>query len=300
MKSLFPVKGSWFKGMLHVHSTESDGWILPERVLCIYSDFGFDFVCLTDHWKVTPKPEHCPKHMLYLYGAELNGGKTGVGDYHIVGVDFDPDTVISREKKNTSDYSPSELVNLIKERGGLAMIAHPSWNGVSWVDLMDIADELFALEVWNTGCDEELGRGVSEVEWDDLLSRGKKMWGTAVDDAHNYVRDSMKGWVMVKAPALTRKAVRTALEKGSFYSTTGPMIKDIQMDKEFIVVKTSPVKRIDLVCNPTVGRTVTAHEGTLLEEYTFHYSPKYVRYFRIRIRDAAGNFAWSNPVFVKK
>ena len=298
MKSIFPDKGSWFKGMLHVHSTESDGWISPERVLRIYSDFGFDFVCLTDHWKVTPKPERCPKHMLYLYGAELNGGKTGVGDFHIVGVDFDPDTVISREKKNTSDYSPSELVNLIRKRGGLAMIAHPSWNGVSWIDLMDIADDLFALEVWNTGCDEELGRGVSEVQWDDLLSRGKKMWGTAVDDAHNYVRDSMKGWVMVKAPALTRKAVRTALEKGSFYATTGPVIKDIQMDKESILVKTSPVKRIDLVCNPTVGRTVTAHEGTVLEEYTFHYSPKYVRYFRIRIRDTVGNFAWSNPVFV--
>ena len=37
------------KGALHVHTTCSDGGLLPEEVLRVYRDLGFDFVALTDH-----------------------------------------------------------------------------------------------------------------------------------------------------------------------------------------------------------------------------------------------------------
>ena len=214
MISLFPEKGRWFKGMLHVHSTESDGWISPARVLRAYKLRGYDFICLTDHWKVTPKPENAMKGILYIPGVELDGGRTDVGDFHFVGIDVKPKAVFKKQKAE-SEWTARELVKLIYSHGGIVLMAHPSWNGVSWVDLKDVASRLSALEVWNSGCDAEIGRGVSEVQWDDLLSRGHKIWGMAVDDTHRYYCDFDRGWVMVKASALTRPAIRAALPAGT-------------------------------------------------------------------------------------
>jgi hypothetical protein len=298
MKSLFPQKGHWCKGILHVHSTESDGWISPQRVMIAYADKGYDFVCLTDHWKTTPKPKDAPKDLLFLHGVELHGGKTQVGDYHIVGIDVKPGAVFKRNENGAAN-SVKDMVNMIRSQGGLSMIAHPSWNGVSWVDLKDMANDLIGLEVWNTGCDVEIGRGLSEVQWDDLLSRGFKLWGMAVDDAHRYYRDAMKGWVVVKAASRTPGAIRQALIKGHFYSSTGPAIYDLKMQKDRIYIKTSPVKRMDLVSNPMRGVTVQVHEPNFLTEHIFSFPVKEKgRYIRIRITDEVGHHAWTNPIYL--
>jgi hypothetical protein len=300
LRSLFLNNGVWFKGALHSHSTESDGWLSPECMLQAYAENGYDFVCLTDHWKVTPKPEKVPKKLLYIHGVELDGGDTGVGDFHFVGIDVKPGTFFDKNVRERKERSPEELVESIIASGGLAEIAHPSWNGVSWVDLESVADKLFALEVWNSGCDVEIGRGLSEVQWDDLLCRKHRILGLAVDDAHNYYRDSMKGWVMVMAESLNMHSIREALEKASFYSSTGPEIHDLRIDEYQISINTSPVKRIDMVSSNSSGDTVEAMEGMSLTEHVFRLPEKDVIYIRIRIRDSKGRCAWTNPIFLKE
>ena len=40
---------NWRKGALHCHSLWSDGRALPEMVLNTYKNFGYNFVCLSDH-----------------------------------------------------------------------------------------------------------------------------------------------------------------------------------------------------------------------------------------------------------
>lgn len=296
MKSLFSSQGQWFKGMLHSHTTESDGWLSPERVLKAYKSMGYDFVCLTDHWKVTPKPEKAPEDLLYIPGVELDGGDTGVGNFHLVGIDVRDGAAFKPVKPN-KDYSARELFELLRAEGGLIELAHPSWNGVTCADAADIADDLFAMEVWNSGCDVEIGRGLADVQWDDLLSRNHKIKGIAVDDAHRYYIDSGKGWVMVRAEALTRKAVRAALEKGDFYSSTGPIIHDVLMDDASMTIKCSPVRKIDLVSSPTKGQSTLAPQGSCLTEHTFQLPKEKGRYARFRITDFSGCHAWTNAVF---
>ena len=285
--------------MLHVHSTASDGWISPERVLKAYADRGYDFLCLTDHWMVTPKPKYKGKPILFIPGVELNGGKTAVGDFHFVGIGVKSNSVFQK-KENPEEYTARQLVNLIRKNGGFVVIAHPSWNGVSWVDLQDVARDLMGLEVWNSGCDVEVGRGQSEVQWDDLLSRGYRIWGLAVDDAHRFYRDAMKAWVMVKAASLTKKDICQALKRGTFYSSTGPAIYDLTWNKKEITIKTSPVKRMDMVSDPTRGRTIQAHQGRSLTEHSFTLPKKGATYVRIRIKDECGQFAWTNPIFLSR
>ncbi|MEO6435453.1 MAG: hypothetical protein ABIP55_06780 [Tepidisphaeraceae bacterium] len=60
--------------------------------------------------------------------------------------------------------------------------------------------------------------------------------GLATDDAHNYHVPGMKrstagrGWVMVRAGALTSEAIIDAMKAGEFYSSSGVTLKDVGYD----------------------------------------------------------------------
>lgn len=296
MKSLFPEQGGWFKGMLHAHSSASDGWYSPAHVFKAYQSLGYHFLCLTDHWKVTLKPDDAPADILHIPGVELDGGLTGVGDFHFVGIDVKPIAEFRRTKE-VEEYTPRELVGMIRAQGGLAMIAHPAWNGVTWVDLESVADSLFALEVWNSTCHFEIARGLADTPWDDLLSRGRRLWGAAVDDAHRYHIDAGQAWVMAKAASLSVADIRAALESGAFYSSTGPAIYDFQMDETSLYIRTSPVQKMDMISSPRRGDSIFARNGQELTEHTFQLPRTRACYARIAITDSSGRQAWTNPVF---
>jgi len=45
--------GNWFKGNLHMHTTESDGEFTPQQAVDAYHEQGYDFLAITDHDTVT-------------------------------------------------------------------------------------------------------------------------------------------------------------------------------------------------------------------------------------------------------
>ena len=52
MNSLpFSKPGTWHRGNLHTHSTNSDGTKSPREVCAAYRRRGYDFISLTDHFK---------------------------------------------------------------------------------------------------------------------------------------------------------------------------------------------------------------------------------------------------------
>ena len=44
---------TWLKGNLHSHTTNSDGKAAPQERLDGYVGQGYDFLCLSDHHKIT-------------------------------------------------------------------------------------------------------------------------------------------------------------------------------------------------------------------------------------------------------
>ena len=76
------------------------------------------------------------------------------------------------------------------------------------------------------------------------------MFGLATDDAHNYHQIAIgksntgRGWVMVKAPALSAPFIIEAMEKGDFYSSSGVSLSSIQTTKEFFSFKISTEKNV--------------------------------------------------------
>ena len=76
------------------------------------------------------------------------------------------------------------------------------------------------------------------------------MFGLATDDAHNYHQIAIgksntgRGWVMVKAPALSAPFIIEAMEKGDFYSSSGVSLSTIQTTKESFSFKISTEKGV--------------------------------------------------------
>ncbi len=312
--SPFAIDGKWYRGCLHVHTTESDGSMPPERLLRHYQMGGYDFVALTDHEKVTDRSALGAPDFLVLRGVEVAVGQGELGQpYHVVGIGVGED--YQPERGRPAQGAIDEIVS----SGGVAVVAHPYWSGLTAADLLAVRGYA-AFEVFNAGCEGEIGRGYSAVHWDELLTRGHHVRAVASDDSHWPGFDSLRAWVMVRAPELTARAVVEALRRGHYYSSTGPEVRAVAVREDRVEVECSPARSIALVCDPTRGGRVGAsrsepavralrrrgeqrREG--LDESDPLTGATFVlrgveRYGRVQVVDAQGRTAWTNPLFLRE
>ena len=212
----FQAEGEWLRCALHAHTTNSDGEASPAELVVLYEGLGFDVLAITDHWVRTVEPS--TDSLLVIPGAELNATAGGPDeDAHVLalGIDVDP------EPPEYTFAPLDEVVGWIAASGGLPYLAHTYWSGLrteQWED----CDGLLGIEVYNAGCDLELGRGDSGLQWDEALARGRRLHGLAADDSHHPRRDSGLAWTWVRCPEQTQEAVLDALRAGSFYGSCGP------------------------------------------------------------------------------
>lgn len=254
MPNPFTTGGKWLKGSLHCHTTNSDGTLSPTEVLRIYRENGYDFVAITDHGKVTKVVQE-RENMLPISGKESSVGTSRAGEsYHIVGIGMEGNMNLADD---SGPGAAERTIDAIVDQGGLAFIAHPYWSGLVTEDMAGLKGH-HGIEIFNTGCEAEVGKGFSTVHWDQLLSLGEMMNGIAVDDAHRYVYppyDAMGGWVWVKADELNRECVMKALREGSFYSSMGPKIVLMEIGHT-LKVKCSCAKQVSMISHNGSGMVV--------------------------------------------
>jgi hypothetical protein len=287
----FAAPGQWFRGNLHTHTSGSDGRFTPEETAERYRAAGYDFLALTDHGVVI-KAASPSDDFLLLLGTEMNGDTTDGGDvFHICAFG------LQRGGKVPPNPGVQQAVDWARAHGGEAVLAHPYWSGLVLPDFQRCQGYL-GIEVFNTTCQVLNGKGCSAAHWDNLLARGRQVWGLAVDDMHGR-RDITIAWVMVKAQAITRQAIMRSLRSGMFYSSWGPTIRDIAVEGRQVRVKVSPSKAIHFVAQEGEGRTYAAAGTQLLTEATYELRG-HERYLRLECQDIEGRWAWSNPLFVKE
>lgn len=293
----FAAPGRWYKGNVHTHTTESDGRLSPEEVVRRYRAQGYDFLVLTDHGKVTQVEGGSDDQFLLLLGTELDGDRGEVAEsVHVVGFG------LSEVAEAPPRPLVPEAIEWIKEHGGEALIAHPYWSGLIAADMLRWEGYL-GVEVFNTGCHYEIAKGYSTVHWDDMLGRGRRAWGFAVDDSHHRSSedrptDTAKAWTMVKATALTREAILASMRDGLFYSSWGPEIHEVKVTEGVVTARTSLVKEISFVAQRWAGESFTAPAGSTLTEAAMQVSGR-EDYVRVECRDAEGRWAWSNPIYFR-
>jgi hypothetical protein len=286
----------------------------PERLIQHYQGGGFDFLAIADHEKLTDRSGLSTPDFLVLRATEVQSGRSELGQlFHIVGVGVEG----TIEREVARRLSAAEAIAELRRLGGEAIICHPYWSGLTAGDLLGLADYV-AIEVYNTTCQVSIGRGHSEYCWDEVLTRGRPLRVVASDDCHRPGVDSRRAWTMIRAPELSEAAILEALRQGHFYASTGPEIRLAALRGDVVEVECSPVKVIEVVCDPTRGSRLEAGvggdsyralrkrpghlpEGALDGELLTGASielPRGARYARVQVTDAAGRMAWTNPLFI--
>jgi hypothetical protein len=299
----FEGDGVWLRCALHAHTTNSDGELAPDLLVRHFDWAGYDVLAITDHWVRTV--ERSTRTLLVIPSAELNATcGSSEDDAHVLalGVEADPEPPDSFEPLQ-------EVVDWIRGHGGLPYLAHTYWSGLR-TEQWDACEGLLGLEVWNSGCELEIGRGDASIHWDEALERGASLQGLATDDSHHPGYDSGFAWTMVRAAERSQEAVLEALRAGSFYGSTGPTIESVEVDGNAVVVRSSPAQSVTLVSSrhrgarANAGRLGYPNGSTILERDSAGLitacrleKPPLAPFGRVVVSDTRACRAWTNPLW---
>ena len=291
---VFQRPGRFFRGSLHTHSNRSDGVLaaggsrrpLPRRRLRLPgadrpfpARYGFPIV--------DTRPFRTNRFTTIL-GAEVHAPANSQGEeWHILCVGL-PDDFPPTGKSETG----VALAARAAEAGAFVAIAHPQWSSLTIEDGRALPTA-HAVEVYNNGCALESGRGDGAALLDQLLNEGRDILAIATDDAHFRMDDACGGWVMVKAEENEPGALLAALKAGDFYSSQGPEIHAADIAGGALHVECSPAVSIAAVGRGSRSAHVHGRQLTRAEIPLERFAGDW---FRFAVADAAGRWAWSNPV----
>ena len=140
----------------HVHTCYSyDSTSSPKQVVDVALEKGIDCLAITDHNKVEGAAEVIryaqDKSILIIPGIEI---KSREGDILGLGI----------EQIIPDGLSAEETIEKIKERGGLAIIAHPfGWPYAFKGDLKDFVEKMDGIEVFNAAVFPRANKKASEI-----------------------------------------------------------------------------------------------------------------------------------------
>ena len=295
LRARYRLTGRWFKGALHLHTTASDGRFTLEETVALYGRADFDFICITDHNKVSRIGGLHESGMLLLDGIELDAPIGNRRALHLVVVD-------ARGGEDALRGGIRRIAARQRHSGAIVIAAHPHWSGLSDHDLE--SRDFDGIEVFNHNTQREVGKGLATPHWDLLLASGREVLGFAVDDCHGVSQfgDWCGGWVMVNARALTRRDIVAAMRRGNFYSSSGPEIRSLRLGRGKCELATSPAVAVRILGQNGFGRTHYAPDGKPRRRWSLPLPSKeallrFYRYVRIEVEDAAGKVAWTNTLY---
>lgn len=309
---LLPNEGTFYKANLHCHSVISDGQKTVEELKEMYIRHGYSVLAYTDHRRYRDHRNLADDSFLPIVGyeADTDGETEDYNHYkttHICMYDTNPDQ--NTEKKAQSPMpkgrGTAALNAFAKEMGELGFLLcynHPYWSLQTYEDYKDLRG-FFAMEIYNHGCEHDGLYGYHPQAYDEMLRTGNRLACVAADDNHNWfpegdpLCDSFGGFTMIKAKELTYPAVMDALQNGNFYASTGPEIKELYLEDNKIVVKTSPVRKIYVKGSGRLCYQKVAEDGEFLTEAAFELARE-DRFLRVSIQDETGRHADSRAYFM--
>ena len=296
---LFDKPGSFYKGNLHSHSTNSDGLLSPTDVVAAYRERGYDFTTITDHFiarygfPVTDSTSLRTDDFTTLIGVEMHGPRLQNGiiwDLLAIGIPFD-------FPHPTTEDNGFTLTKRAQEAGAFVAVPHPMWNGVIHSDALAIADNIDAVEIYNHGHTLDSDRGNGWFLADSLSTAGHRLTAFAADDAHfkNDRFDRFGGWVNVKAESLEPESLLASLKAGDYYASTGAEILNVVVTSNEIVVESSPAIGI-MVAGAGTARNY--RRGDHLTRASFPKAMFADAFFRVIIEQKDGRKAWTSPIWL--
>ena len=304
---------TWLKGNLHTHTTNSDGDESPEHVAEWYHEQGYDWLCLSDHNHLTileGTDSEKAKWPLLVAGEEVTS-RNADGPVHING--YGVREVVEASESTDIVTAMRENVDRIISAGGMASINHPNFRWAFDDGAMMQVEGYKFMEVFNGHPETHNagggGKASTEGIWDRLLTKGRRVWGLAVDDSHHYTGEFSanrsnpgRGWIQVKAAQLSQQDIYEAMSDGDFYSSTGASFGDMSITQREVNLDIDPESTPSDGIQAKYTTLFTGSNGRLLHEST-SISPSYRPtrldgYVRATVYSSRGTKAWTQPIFI--
>ena len=332
-KYLLPAQGRDFKANLHCHTTFSDGECTPEEIKKIYRERGYSVVAFTDHDILIPHDELNDEDFLALHGfeTETTGRAPSFWEAktcHLCYIAIKKDQLVQPNWHRTSylignaplyadkvrfdetkpdfvrEYTPGNINEMIanaRNAGFFVTYNHPTWSLESYPEYCSY-EGMHAMEIVNHGACAGGFPDYNPRVSDDMLRAGKRIFCIAADDNHNVLppddpkSDACGGFTVIRAEALEYEKITSALLKGHFYASTGPLIKELFIEDGVVHLKCSPAARIDYTTAIRRCGSVVAKKGRTVGEAFFRIS-RSDGYFRITVTGKKGDHACTNAYF---
>lgn len=263
------------KGQMHCHTTNSDGLDTPTALVVAYKNAGYNFIAITDHNYVTPDPS--VSGITFIQSYEDTYSTHHCTTYDIATIANLP---------NIQDFMTYET-----SAKKLVSIAHPRWFGT----ILDVNDMIGYYnynftEIYNAGASS-----IAENVVDRILSSGKKIFFTSVDDCHSIAEASMfnKGYVIVKADLNDKDSILKSLRSGNFYASNG---NTLELSLEGNVVTATSAENSNITFIGANGAVLKTVNNVTTANYTICGSEQYVRVKSTKVSD--NTCAWSQPIFI--
>lgn len=333
---LLPESGRFYKANLHTHTNISDGCFSPEEIKALYTEKGYSIVAFTDHEVMVPQNHLTDESFLAINGVETitsdkwHGGYCYNKTYHLNFYAKDPNAVhcpvLSVKniwQEHTKAYATEEMtlhpyknhysiagvndaIQKANAAGFLVCLNHPVWSSQDYTDYMGLKG-LWGIEVYNTGCYRG-GMHDTVQPMVDLLRSNERVVPVAADDIHS-IGSAFGGWTMIKAERLNYTTVMKALERGDFYASTGPEIKELYLEDNVLHITTSEAATISMVANYRLSMERRGTPEGPITHATFdlsdfiakakaHEYPRCTPWVRLEVRDLSGNLAWTRAYLV--
>jgi histidinol phosphatase-like PHP family hydrolase len=297
--------GRFFRGNLHCHSNLSDGRCSPEAVVGAYRDTGYDFLCLSDHfeaeygWRITDTRAMRDENFTTLIGAELSSAPWEDRDCYWVTAAGLP---VDFEAPPKDDHAGA--ITRARAAGAFVVMLHPGLNNLplAAAKRAPALDAVHAVEIYNhNGAMAAIpDRADGAYMLDGLLESGRRLLVNAGDDAHfGHPSDRFGGWIEVHSKHLDPELLIASMKAGRYYSTQGPSIRELLVDGNRLLVRTSEAYAISLTTGGDRWQSGEERHGEdgSISEAEFDLTPFHGSYCRVTVVDPTGKRAWSNPIW---
>ncbi len=301
--------GRWLKGNTHTHTLESDGDSPPDTVAAWYKKHGYNFLVISDHnvWVDPARFSYLVDSTYMLIPGEELTSRFGPKPVHVNGLNIP--RVIPPLTDSTLLGTVQKNVDAVRAADGVPHINHPNFG---WAISKDVLwkvnnDKLVEIHNGHPLVHNEGGGdspGMEEV-WDYLLTKGKRIYGIAVDDAHHFKGEFSqdranpgRGWVVVRASRLDSREIMASMEAGRFYASSGVELDSVSVtprDMKIAIRERGDFK----FTTEFIGKDGMVLKTTGLNPATYHLNGS-ESYVRVRVTNSGGEKAWIQPVFVAR
>ena len=295
---------NWYKGNLHTHTINSDGDSSPDAVARWYKEHRYHFLALTDHnYRTDPQGLSslfgASERFLLITGEEVTSGFRGA-PVHVNA--FRLSETIPPASGQSVQETVQANVDRILAAGSIPSLNHPFFRWAITPEMFRGIQRLKLFELFN-GHPQTNDEWGLENMWDSALTAGKKIYGIAVDDAHQFKRfgpdlsNPGRGWIEVRAAELTQAAILDAVERGDFYSSTGIRLTELTSSEGVLDLRIEPTGD-EKYLTRFIGRGGKELDRVVGQQASYRLKPG-DGYVRASIRDSGGRRAWTQPVFAQ-